>query len=248
MSQRKVQDTILYLEKRGLVQRLRAILGGPSKGNVYQVLIPAADMAPGTRSAGNTNVAEDATTAPYATLARRASPAPDATNKDDDDYQIQSSSKGGNAAFKRGPVENHNRAAAPREKRTIDDGAFELVRDAYERITGNAWIKSDSVAYKENCLKIIPAGKIISVLETVTARTPTKINSLKYFLKEILALPDGRNRAWQKKQLENIIVRIRDCSIGRPEYSGVDLLEDVKCACVREGVIFNDDIYNELAR
>jgi hypothetical protein len=92
----------------------------------------------------------------------------------------------------------------------------------------------------------VPASKIISVLDAVTRRTPTKINSFRYFVKEILTVPDGRNRAWQKKQLEKIIVRIRDCSIGHSEYSSVDFLEDAKCACAREGVVFRDDIYNEL--
>src|SRR5437773_1763121 len=48
MSQRKVQDTITYLETRGLIKRLRAVLGGPSKGSVYQVPLPATDTAPGT--------------------------------------------------------------------------------------------------------------------------------------------------------------------------------------------------------
>ena len=43
-----VHLAILYLEKRGLIRRLRAILGGPSKGNVYQVPIPAAETAPGS--------------------------------------------------------------------------------------------------------------------------------------------------------------------------------------------------------
>src|SRR5213594_1815204 len=47
MSQRQVQDTIVYLETRGLVKRLRAVLGGPSKGSVYQVPLPATDPAPG---------------------------------------------------------------------------------------------------------------------------------------------------------------------------------------------------------
>jgi hypothetical protein len=41
MSQRKVQDTILYLEKRHLIKRVASILGGPLKGNVYQVMVPA---------------------------------------------------------------------------------------------------------------------------------------------------------------------------------------------------------------
>src|SRR6266581_8699562 len=42
MSLRKVQDTITYLEKRGLIKRLGANLGGPSKGSIYQVPLPAA--------------------------------------------------------------------------------------------------------------------------------------------------------------------------------------------------------------
>jgi hypothetical protein len=87
---------------------------------------------------------------------------------------------------------------------------------------------------------------LAKLAKSVTRRTPAKINSLNYFVKEILATPDGRNHAWQKKRLEKIIVRIRDCSVGRSEYSNIDFLEDVKCACVREGVVFNDDIYNEL--
>src|SRR5262245_58422509 len=41
MSQRKVQDTILHLEKRHLIKRVASILGGPTKGNVYQVMLPA---------------------------------------------------------------------------------------------------------------------------------------------------------------------------------------------------------------
>ena len=46
MSLRKVQDTIAYLEKRGLIKRLGSALGGTSKGNIYQVMLPAAGMAP----------------------------------------------------------------------------------------------------------------------------------------------------------------------------------------------------------
>ena len=66
--------------------------------------------------------------------------------------------------------------------------------------------------------------------------------------REILVVPDPRNRAWQKKQLGKIVARIRDSSVGRADYSSVDFLEDVKCACAREGVVFNDDLYNELVR
>jgi hypothetical protein len=65
-------------------------------------------------------------------------------------------------------------------------------------------------------------------------------------VKEIAALPDPRNRAWQKKQLEKIVRRIRDSTVGHADCSAIDLLEDVKCACARKGIQFDDDIFNEL--
>jgi hypothetical protein len=85
------------------------------------------------------------------------------------------------------------------------------------------------------------------VIQTVALRTPTKINSFKYFVKEITAQPDPRNRAWQKKRLERIVQRIRDISVGRANYSISDFVEDVKCSCAREGVLFDNDIFTELA-
>jgi hypothetical protein len=247
MSQRKVQDTITYLEKRGLIRRLRAILGGPSKGNVYQVPIPAADMAPDSTLAGSSDVAEDATTAPHAAVAHGTSVAPYAPNKDDDDFKIQSSSKGGQTFADVGQrVENHRSAATPRERQEIYNRDFARVRATYEKATGNRWSKSDSETYTEHGLNQVPVDKIISVLEAVSRRTSVKINSFKYFVKEILALPDPRNRSWQKKQFEKLVQRVRDNSVGRADYSGIDFLEDVKCACARKGVTFDNDIFNEL--
>lgn len=60
------------------------------------------------------------------------------------------------------------------------------------------------------------------------------------------ALPDPRNRARQKKQLGDIVRRIRDHSMGRADYSAIDFREDVKCACAREAVAFDNDICDEL--
>ena len=123
---------------------------------------------------------------------------------------------------------------------------FLLVREAYEKATGNRWNQSDSEAYEQNSIANVPAAKIVSVLETVVRRTPTKINSFKYFVKEITAQPDPRNRAWQKKRLEKIVHKIRDISVGRADYSMADFVEDVKCSCAREGVVFENDLFNEL--
>jgi hypothetical protein len=81
MSKRKLQETIVYLEKRGLIKRLRSILGGPAKGNVYRVFLPATGDASGATDAPN------ATLAPHTTVARYA------PNKYDDDIKIKSSAK-----------------------------------------------------------------------------------------------------------------------------------------------------------
>jgi GTP cyclohydrolase FolE2 len=96
-------------------------------------------------------------------------------------------------------------------------------------------------------LRKLPAETIISAVEAVTHRTPAKINSFRYFVQELVALPDSGNRAWRKKQLEKIVRRIRENAVGRTDYSAGDLVEDVKRACAREAVAFDNDIFDELA-
>ena len=254
MSQRKVQNTIVYLESRGLVRRIGSKLGGERRGNYYQVLIP--ENAP----ANNPNttpencdetesgcVAPDTTLAPRTSLAPHATVAGGATIKNDDDIKIKnkSSSKGEEIEIVSDSVENHTCATAPREKETAEQN-FLLVREAYEKTTGNRWNQSDSETYEQNGFGKVPATKIISVIEAVVQRTPTKINSFKYFVKEITVQPDPRNRAWQKKRLEKVVHKIRDISVGHSGYSMADFVEDVRCSCAREGIPFDNDVFNEL--
>jgi hypothetical protein len=68
---------------------------------------------------------------------------------------------------------------------------------------------------------------------------------VKYFVKEIKAQPDPRNRTWQKKRLEKILQKIRDISVGRSDCSMSDFVEDVKCSRACEGVPFDNDAFNE---
>ena len=168
---------------------------------------------------------------------------------DDDDFKKQSSSKGRRFAIDGDPVENsenHSGAAEPRERQENADRHFALVRAAYESATGNRWSESDSEAYNENGIAKLPAETLISAMQAVARRTSAKICSFNYFVKAIVTLRDPRNRAWQKKQIEKIVRRIRDSTVGRSGYSGVDFVEDVKCACAREAVPFDNDIFNEL--
>jgi hypothetical protein len=242
MSQRKVQNTIVYLESRGLVRRLGSRLGGKKRGNYYQVLIPES-VPPNSPNIPPENCDENEIDcmAPDATVARGA------TIENDDDIKIKnkSSSKGQETEIGVKPVENHTCAAAPREKETAEQDFF-LVREAYEKATGNRWNQSDSEAYEQNKIGDVSAAQIVSVLDAVARRTPPKINSFKYFVKEITAKPDSHNRAWQKKRLEKIVHKIRDISVGSSGFSMADFVEDVKCSCAREGVLFENDLFNEL--
>ena len=113
----------------------------------------------------------------------------------------------------------------------------------HKSATENRWNQSDSEVYEQNKIGNVPATKVISVIDAVARRTPTKINS---FVKEIVAQPDPRNRAWQKKRLEKSVHKIRDISVGRSGYSMADFVEDVKCSCAREGIAFDNDAFNEL--
>src|SRR5947207_12711328 len=247
MSLRKVQDTIVYLEKRGLIKRLGSNLGGPAKGSIYHVPLPAALPVYDAAEAETSTLADNATVAQCATVAPAATVARHATNKDDDDdIKENHHQRAGRSQIAAPPVENHSSAAAPRERQGSTDRHFALVRDAYEKATGNTWTVSDFNAYEEHDLEKLPAEKIVSAIHSVARRTPAKINSFRYFVKEIVAVPDPRNRAWQKKQLEKIVRRIRDNSVGRADYSETDFLVDVKCACAREGLPFDNDLFNGL--
>ncbi|MBM3790761.1 MAG: hypothetical protein FJW35_10505 [Acidobacteria bacterium] len=250
MSQRKVQSTIVYLEKRGLIEKVESKLGGSARGNLYRVALPGACTARDAAVAPGATLAGDATMAPHATLVKGATVARGANNKEkyDDDYKDNHHQRAEVSDPMVIPVENHSRAAAQREKSESASRHFVLVRDAYEKATGNRWKKSDSEAYEANGLRKLPAETIISAIEAVAQRTPAKINSFRYFVQELVSLPEPGNRAWRKKQLEKTVRGVRDSSVGRADYSPGDFVEDVKRACARDAVPFDNDIFNEVVR
>jgi hypothetical protein len=249
MSQRKVQDTVAYLEKGGLIKKLETKLGGSTRGILFLVPLPATSTAPDATVERSATKAGGATQAPHATQARHARVAPRATNKEklDDDLKENHHQRAEKLQSGSEPVENHSQAAAPRERGEVADEHLALVRTAYERATGNRWIKSDLEAYEQNGLRTLPAEKIISALEAVANRTPAKINSFRYFVKALARSDNPRSRAWRKKQLDKVVRRISENAVGRSDYSTSDFVEDVKRACAREAVPFDNDLFNELA-
>ncbi len=61
-------------------------------------------------------------------------------------------------------------------------------------------------------------------------------------MKEILNSSDPCNRQFQKRSLARIVKRIRDIHVGAHNYGIADFVYDVKQACAREGVVFDNDL------
>jgi hypothetical protein len=136
---------------------------------------------------------------------------------------------------------NHHHSAA-----NDDSPHLQEVKTAYCQITGNPWLPSDTEAYTENAIHRIPASKATATMQAVTHRSGARINSFNYFVKEMVASQDPRNGQQQKRALTKIMKRIRDLHVGAHNYSIVDFVDDVKRACAREDVVFDNDVFNSL--
>jgi hypothetical protein len=230
---------------------LQGVVSQPSSRNSVPSGIPQPEgnsMAPRATVAQKPTLARNTDVALQTTVESDATLAHGANNKEklDDDLKRKSSSKCGSAiASFENATGHHKGAAAPAERHANAGSDLALIRAAYERATGNRWSKSDTEAYQTNGLKAIPTSKIVSTLETLSQRTPARINSFNYFVKEIMATPDPRNRAWRKKRLERIVGRVRDRYVDA-DRSAIDFLEDVKCACAQVDVEFDNDLCSEL--
>jgi hypothetical protein len=87
-----------------------------------------------------------------------------------------------------------------------------------------------------------------AVVQAVFQRADSRINSFSYFVKEIIASTEKGTVAGRKKKLASILHRVRESHVGSAQYSISDLVFDVKAACAREGVIFDNDLFNQLLK
>ena len=119
-------------------------------------------------------------------------------------------------------------------------------RTAYSQLTGNPWLHSDTEAYTQNPIATVPVTRAIEIMQGVKQRCGGRINSFNYFVKEIVKGSDPGNRQYQRRALAKIVKRVRDLHVGAHNYGIADFVFDVKEACVREGVIFDNDLFNSL--
>jgi hypothetical protein len=104
------------------------------------------------------------------------------------------------------------------------------------------------VTYLQHHIDQIAVEKVKTVIQMVFQRAESRVNSFAYFVKQILAVNDPRPLRVRRKALATIIRRVRENHMGLSNYGIADLVFDVKKACAREGVIFDDDLFNVLMR
>jgi len=116
----------------------------------------------------------------------------------------------------------------------------------YEKTTENVWTKADSDAYMK--IKNIPLEKIEIALRLASDRAKNRPNSFAFFIKEILSVssPKKQSRSQQKKAMEAIMNNIRNSKVGSSNYTISDFAFDVKEACIREDIVFDNNIFDEL--
>jgi hypothetical protein len=250
-SQKTVQRAIDHLEKRRLIVREGANLGGRTRGLQFRVRVPGSP-------ANLTTLDKTPTVAKMTTLVNLA------RNKDDDLLNTNHHQSGEESSFPQPPttVPQEARVARRENDPLLDPGEAALGTSssvkqphfdhltqtitAYTTVTKNPWLQTDTVSYLQHNIDRVPIEKLKTVMQTVFERAECRINSFAYFVKEILATNDQRTLGGRRKALAGVIRRVRENHMGLSDYGMADLVFDVKSACAREGVMFDNDLFNEL--
>jgi hypothetical protein len=169
-------------------------------------------------------------------LYRVTVPMPPSANQTLSDQQSQSASQ----SLSANPSPNKD----DDDLKNYDHHQSETMR-FYEELTGNKWKKADDETYLK--IKNVPLEMIEQGIRLATQRATSRPNSLAYFVKEITSQtnPSQQSRTRQKKAIERIVNQIRELSTGGNK-SFADFAEDVKRACAREGIGFDNDLFNEI--
>jgi hypothetical protein len=118
---------------------------------------------------------------------------------------------------------------------------------AYRNLTGNEWTKTDERRYKT--IQHIPLDQLEQHIRTIHARASERIGSFAYFAKAILAETSNTGKQSPtslKKKYTKMITELRSLHIGAGNYRLSDLAADLKERCAREGLRWDDDVFNDI--
>ncbi len=119
----------------------------------------------------------------------------------------------------------------------------------FESLTGKKWSKADERALEQ--IDHIDESLVVDLMHTIQNRSSEPIKSFAYFAKSILdelagppAAGQGRNQI--RTKLEKILAEIRNTHTGDQNFRISDLAYEAKKRCLREGIAWNDDVFNEI--
>jgi hypothetical protein len=149
-------------------------------------------------------------------------------------------------------AERHSRGATMSQDDIINDDDLNYIDDhqsktmrIYQEVTRNSWTKADRETYQE--ISEVPIQAIEQGIRLAANRAKTTPNSLAYFKAEILRqVTPQQSRSQQKQAIKEIVDRYRNLKAGSRTYTIADLCANVKEACLKEGVAFNDDLFSEI--
>jgi len=116
----------------------------------------------------------------------------------------------------------------------------------YKNLTGNdSWTKSDVAAYEK--LKHLSLQEISQLIKSTLEKAHQKPASLAYFVKAYLTPTQANpaNKSAVKAKLAAIVERKREAHVGT-RYTIADLTFDVKSECIREGISFDNELFNDI--
>ena len=216
----KRQATLL--QEHGLLLKDLVIFGGIGRGSYYRPIIPG--------------ILND-----------------DPGNSDPKSGSKRAYQSGGNALPNTGGQLSESQLSETYMKSNSDDHDLRNINDhhetevmmTYKKLTGNRITKADQKAYQR--VVHIEAETIALLMRQIYERSLEPIGSLAYFVKAILNATQEQHssRAAQKRSLERIVERIRQNRVGG-RSALADLIEEIKRTCVRDNIIYNNDLVNEI--
>jgi uncharacterized protein YjbI with pentapeptide repeats/ribosomal protein L20 len=217
-----IKRQALFLQQRGLLKKESVVFGGTARGSYFCPVIPGI--------LNDDSIKE----APLTSLEK---------NKDKQSQLTQSqlsSSQLTQSQLTQSYMKDHDH-----DLRNKIDHHEKQVMMTYQELTGNRPTLADLSSYRK--ISYLGADEILANMQQIYDRSSEPIGSFAYFAKALVKASQEqyRNRNTQKRNLEKIIERIRQSRIGG-RASVSDLIEEIKRACVRDNVNYNNDLVNEI--
>lgn len=218
-----IKRQAIILQQRGLLKKESVVFGGSARGSYFCPVIPGILNDDSIKEPSKKNVSEN--------------------TKEKQSQLTQSQLSASQLTQSQLPVTYMKSDQIDHENK-IDHHEKEVMM-TYQNLTGNRATFADLAAYRK--IAYLGAETVIFYMQQIFERSLEPIGSFAYFVKAVskATQEQQRSRAAQKRNLEKIVERIRQSHVGSRTLIS-DLIEEIKRACIRDNVSYNNDLVNEI--